>query len=161
MSVEMPVEIITTEIVNAARRTRKPKTVVEVSIVDEILANVRENKFAEEACETLKRIFGREFCVEKGIEPSVNDPEPVVEPKAKKPRAKKATTSEEKKPRAKKTETVITMGEVTEPVVEPVVNTPILVTEPVVVENLGDGFSEHWSDELVEEELSDIEEEEE
>ena len=44
---EMPVVEITPTIVNAARRIRTPKQAVEVSIVDEIIANMRENKFAE------------------------------------------------------------------------------------------------------------------
>lgn len=51
-TVTMPVAEVTNAIVTAAKRVRKPKVIVEVSIVDQIVENLRNGTFAEEAVGT-------------------------------------------------------------------------------------------------------------
>ena len=61
----IPVEEVTQAIVTAAKRVRK--TPVETTIVNQIVEGIQNGKFADEAAELLKTIFGTKFCVAKGL----------------------------------------------------------------------------------------------
>jgi hypothetical protein len=242
----IPVEEVTQAIVTAAKRVRK--TPVETTIVNQIVEDIQNGKFAGEAAELLKNIFGIKFCVATGlmepeakpkkerkprkkVETDATDTEgeqqvksqssqtPVLNAdsteeatKEKKPRKKavkpvtvvtdESTTVvvKEKKPRKKPVKPVPVEAEAeaeaeadesleepvkekkprkravkpaaTETVIEATMDDIIPITENVVIDEVDiddkviqrpalDEFSREWSEELLEEELSDIEPEEE
>ena len=75
--IDMPVEQVTEAIVAAAKRVRKPKA--EITIVEQLIANILEGNFAEEAAALLKQIFGDEFCIKRGL---MEKPKKTRKPKA-------------------------------------------------------------------------------
>ena len=159
--VDMPVEQVTQAIVAAAKRVRKPKA--EITIIEQIITDILAGKFAEEAATHLKQIFGDEFCIKRGL---MEKPKKTRKPKApKEPVVSEATVvseapavteekpTKEKKARKPKAPKEPVVSEAVVSVSEKAV-TPVLET---------DEFSSNWRkpiEELVEEELSDIEEEE-
>jgi hypothetical protein len=179
--VDMPVEQVTEAIVSAAKRVRKPKA--EITIVEQIVADILAGKFAQEAATQLKQIFGDEFCIKRGL---MEKPKKARKPKAPKvvneaPVNEAPSDNEEKPKKARKPKAPKVVSE--EPVTEaPSDNeekpkkarkpkAPKEAPTPVISETKKDStplletdeFSENWGkpiEELVEEELSDIEEEE-
>ena len=85
--IDMPVEQVTEAIVAAAKRVRKPKA--EITIVEQLITNILEGKFAEEAAALLKQIFGDEFCIKRGL---MEKPKKTRKPKA--PKEPEASVSE-------------------------------------------------------------------
>ena len=88
----MPVEQVTQAIVAAAKRVRKP--IAEITIVQQIVADILAGKFNEEAATQLKQIFGDEFCFKRGL---MEKPKKTRKPKAPKEASEAAVNSEEKK----------------------------------------------------------------
>lgn len=80
----IPIEEVTQAIVTAAKRVRK--TPVETTIVNQIVEDIQNGKFADEAAELLKNIFGTKFCVAKGLM------EPEAKPKKERKPRKKVET---------------------------------------------------------------------
>ena len=106
----IPIEEVTQAIVTAAKRVRK--TPVETTIVNQIVEDIQNGKFAGEAAELLKNIFGTKFCVAKGLM------EPEAKPKKeRKPRKKvetDATDAEGEQVKSQSSQTPILNADSTE-----------------------------------------------
>jgi len=139
----LPLEEVTQAIIIAAKRVRKPIT--EVIIVQQIVEELLNGGFSDEATEKLKNIFGTKFCVVKGL----TEPTPVPTKKEKKEKKEKTGKEKvigepviavkEKKPRKKPApkpvaEPMPTTPTTTQPVVDPIGQSePPTVEEPAVV----------------------------
>jgi len=96
---------ITSQLVDAVqqKRIRNPKPVApEMAIVCSLVEHIRDNRFTEETVALIKSIFGREFCLEKGLDTPTEE-ELAAKKKPRKTAAKKVVDPDaapvEKKPR--------------------------------------------------------------
>ena len=90
---------VTQAIVIAAKRIRKPSP--ETVILNKIVEDLRDGKFAEDAAGLLKNIFGDKFCITKGLMEAPKKEKKVKEVKVPK-EIKEKKTKEVKVPKEKK-----------------------------------------------------------